>query len=324
MGVKLKLLTIQKDVKVEDMRGKSFAVDANNILHQFLASIRNRDGSLLRDSEGHVTSHLIGLLFRYTRLIADYHVRLIFVFDGKPPKVKQQEMKKRKQMRQKARQEWREALRKEQYTVARSKAMRSGRLTLPRLEDAKKLLNLLGIPCLQAPSEAEAQIAYMTRKGDTWAANSRDYDTLLFGSPRLARYLKASAQETKIIELEETLTQHGITRGQLVDIAILMGTDYNPGVRGIGPKTGLKLIKEYGRIEKLPLDVYSEVTEQYKTLRQIFLKPEVTMNYSLSQKKLKEERVIHFLCDQRELSRKRIENAVKKIKNEILNRRPTK
>lgn len=315
LGIDLRPLIIEKNISTERLKGKSFAVDANNMLHQFLASIRTQDGSLLRDSRGNATSHLIGLLFRSTRLIHDHSVHMVFVFDGEPPRLKQQEIEERRQMRQEAEQEWKEALKEGRYATARSKASRSGRLTTPMLDDAKRLLELLGIPSLQAPGEAEAQIAYITNNGDTWAANSRDFDTLLFGSPRLVRYLTASAQEPEIIELQESLTQQGITLEQLIDVAILMGTDYNPGVKGIGPKTGLKLIKKHGRIENLPQDVQKEVSEQYKTIRQIFLKPEVTSDYSLKQGRLQETQLYHLLCDQRELSRDRVETAVERMKD---------
>jgi flap endonuclease-1 len=326
LGVNLTPIITKTVLSLADLRGKSLAVDANNYLYQFLALIRTRDGTPLKDKNDNITSHLAGLMFRTTRLIQDYEMKLVFVFDGKPPKQKEQEINKRRELREKAVAEWKQALAKGDYATAWSKAVMTSRLTKPLLEDAKRLLTLLGIPIVQAPSEAEAQTAYMAKKGDVWAASSKDYDSLLFGAPRLLRYLTITGREfypskgtskplkPELMELQEILTLHGITREQLIDIAILVGTDFNQGIRGIGPKTALKLIKQHGSLDNFPPELKSKLTEDYEEVRNIFLRPPVTEDYTLEYGELQEEELMHFLCEERDFTRDRVETIVERMK----------
>src|SRR5256884_2561737 len=100
MGVLLTPIAIKQDLALEDLRGKRVAVDANGELYQFLALIRLRDGTPLKDSSGRITSHLAGLFYRTTRLIAEHGVNLVFVFDGAPPALKAREIAKRREIRQ--------------------------------------------------------------------------------------------------------------------------------------------------------------------------------------------------------------------------------
>ena len=333
MGVNLTPIIIKHVLQLENLKGKSLAVDANNYLYQFLSLIRTRDGTPLKDSHGNITSHLSGLMFRSTRLIHDYNIDLIFVFDGKPPELKQPEILKRRRLREKATKEYEEALKAKDYATAWSKAVMTSRLTKPLIEDAKQLLNLLGIPYVQAPSEAEAQTAYMAMKGDVWAASSKDYDSLLFGAPRLLRYLTIYGREflpskgisrvlkPEIIDLYEFLSYHNITREQLIDLAILIGTDFNEGIKGIGPKTAIKLIKEYGKLENLPNNIQSQISNNYKEIRETFLDPETTSNYNLEYQELNEEALYQFLCDQRDFSRKNVETIIQRMKNFYQNKK---
>jgi len=228
LGVNLTPLIVKKILDLEALRTKSLAVDANNMLYQFLSLIRTRDGTPLKDSTGRVTSHLVGLMFRSTRLIHTYGINLVFVFDGKPPELKDQEIMKRRRLREKAEKEWEQALKAEDYATAWSKAVMSSRLTTSMVDDAKQLLKLLGLPFLQAPSEAEAQTAQMAKKGDVWASSSRDYDSLLFGAPRLLRYLTISGREflpskgtsrplrPELIDLNRLLSHLKLTHKQLI------------------------------------------------------------------------------------------------------------
>lgn len=333
LGVNLTPIIVKHILQLENLKGKSLAVDANNYLYQFLSLIRTRDGTPLKDSHGNITSHLSGLMFRSTRLIHDYNIDLTFVFDGKPPELKQQEILKRRRLREKATKEYEEALKAKDYATAFSKAVMTSRLTKPLIEDAKQLLNLLGIPCVQAPSEAEAQTAYMAMKGDVWAASSKDYDSLLFGVPRLLRYLTIYGREflpskgtsralkPELIDLNEFLSYHNITREQLIDMAILIGTDFNEGIKGIGPKTALKLIKEYGKLENLSSNIQSQTSSNYEEIREIFLNPKTASNYNLEYKELNEEALYQFLCGQRDFSRKNVETIVQRMKNFYQNKK---
>ncbi len=327
MGVNLTPITIKQILTLNDLRGKSLAVDANNYLYQFLSLIRTRDGTPLKDSHGNVTSHLAGLMFRSTRLIHDFNVDLVFVFDGQPPQLKENEIKKRREQREKAFREWQEALEAKDYAKAFSKAVMTSRLTQNMIDDAKKLLTLLGIPYVQAPSEAEAQTAYMAMKGDVWAASSKDYDGLLFGSPRMLRFLTIYGKEylpskgmarplkPELIILNQLLLYHGISRQQLIDLAILVGTDFNEGIKGVGPKTALKLVKEHGKIENLAGKLKSKIPAHYQKVREIYLHPGTTTRYDLDYGLLREEELYRFLCDQRGFAPQRVETAVQRMKS---------
>jgi len=325
LGVNLAPILVKHKIRLEELRGKTLAVDANNFLYQFLALIRTPDGTPLKGPNGTVTSHLAGLMYRSTRLICEYGINLIFVFDGVPPKFKEPEIAKRRQMRDKATLEWKKALEAGDYAAAFSKAVMTSRLTRPMIEDAKTLLNLLGTPYVQAPSEAEAQAAHMAMRGDVWASSSRDLDSLLFGTPKLVRYLTLTGTEfypskgtsvrlePELIILDEFLSRHNITRKQLVDVAILIGTDFNEGVRGIGPKKSLKLINECSGIENLPSTIKTKVTQNYDDIRRIFLEPDIDQQYALNRGSIKERDLLAFLCDQRGFSRDRVEKVIEKI-----------
>jgi flap endonuclease-1 len=326
LGVNLTPIILKRTLSLDDLRDKSLAVDANNYLYQFLALIRTRDGTPLQDKKGNITSHLAGLLFRSTCLIQDYGIRLVFVFDGKPPKQKEQEIIKRRERRTKALSEYNQALEKGDLATAWSKAVMTSRLTTPLVGDAKRLLGLLGIPFVQSPSEAEAQAAFMAKKGDVWAASSKDYDSLLFGAPRLLRYLTIYGREfypskgtsrplrPELMELERILTHYGITRQQLVDVAILVGTDFNRGIKGIGPKIALRLVKKNESIENLPDNLKSCLTENFKEVRNIFLKPPVLDNYSINYHEMQEEALIRFLCVERDFSLERVKRVIDRMK----------
>lgn len=332
MGVNLTPIIVKHILSLEELRGKSYAVDANNYLYQFLALVRMPDGTPLKDSRGNVTSHLAGLISRTTRLIHDYGLDMIFVFDGRPPYLKKLELSKRKEVRERALKDWEKALEAGDYPTAFRKAVVSSRLTQPMVNDAKRLLELLGIPHVQAPSEAEAQAAYMASNGSVWAASSKDYDSLLFGASRLVRYLTISGKEylpskgtfrplkPELIIMDEFLDHLKIDHAQLIDLAILIGTDFNQGVRGIGPKKALELVRRYEKLEDMPRDILSKITTDFNDIRTIFMKPEVTTHYKLGYGQLKEEELYHFLCSERNFSRNRVETAVVRMK-EIYSRK---
>src|SRR5262245_23797573 len=261
MGVFLTPIIVKEPTTLDALRGRLLAVDGHGELYQFLALIRLRDGTPLRDSTGRITSHLSGLFYRTTRLIADHGARLVFVFDGTPPERKAAELARRRQVRARYTDEHAEALRSGDLRRAYSKATMTSRLTREMVAEARELLRLMGIPTVQAPSEAEAQAARMASSSRVWAAASKDYDSLLFGAPRVVRFLTISGKEflpsrgesrpivPELLDLERLLAGWRITREQLIDLAILVGTDFNEGVKGIGPKKALKLVQEYGRIE---------------------------------------------------------------------------
>ncbi|MCX8175963.1 MAG: flap endonuclease-1 [Candidatus Bathyarchaeota archaeon] len=326
MGVNLKDIIPKKSASLEDLKGKSLAIDAYNALYQFLAIIRQPTGEPLTDKSGRITSHLSGLLYRTSNLV-ETGIKPVYVFDGKPPSLKSVEIERRKTIKQQAVVKYEEALRRGSLEEARKYAQMTSKLEDYMVEDAKTLLNLLGIPWVQASSEGEAQAAYLAIKGDVWATASQDYDSLLFGAPKLVRNLTISGKRKlpgknvyvevnlEVIDLNQVLAELKISREQLIDVGMLIGTDFNPeGVKGIGPKTALKLVREYGAIEKipnLPLEVFPEKPEK---IREIFLKPNVTNAYKVEWKTPNVESVIKFLCGERDFSEDRVRKAVEKIR----------
>jgi len=324
MGVLLTPIVVREAIRLADLRGKPLAVDANGELYQFLALIRLPDGTPLRDSQGRITSHLSGLFYRTTRLIADFGVSLAFVFDGRPPVEKAAELGRRRAIRERYEAEAAGARRAGDLARAYSKSTMTSRLTTEMIAEAKRLLELMGLPAVQAPSEAEAQAAHMARKGDVWAAASKDYDALLFGAPRLVRFLTISGREflpatgtfrpitPELIDLQRMLDALGITRVQLVDLGLLVGTDFHPGVRGIGPKKALALVKRYGAIEEMPSTVRDHFGGDAARLRRIFLEPDVSDDYSVTSTSCDVDGVVRFLCDEHAFGRDRVVAALER------------
>jgi len=326
MGVNLTPIISRKPTSLESLRGKSFAVDASQMLYQFLALIRKPDGTFFTDAEGNVTSHLIGFAFRVTRLLCDYSMRFIFVFDGRPVQLKLRELDARRLRREKALAEWRLAVKEGRLAEAFSKAVSSTRLTAEMVEDTKTLLSAMGLPFVEAPSDAEAQAAFIVQRGEAYAVAGRDYDTLLYGSPRLVRNLAIRSTEfypskgylkvlkPELIEAREALRRLGITREQLVDVAILVGTDFNKGVKGIGPKKALQLIKKYGRIDEIPRDILPKAPENYAEVRRVFMQPDVKKEYSVKYSGLDEAWLMEFLHSEKGFSRDRVAKLIERMR----------
>ena len=225
------------------------AIDANNILYQFLTIIRQPDGTPLIDGKGRVTSHLSGILFRISSFM-EKGIKPVFVFDGKPAELKQATIDERRKIRDTAGEKWQEALERGDEEEAYKQARSSTRVDAEIIATSKELLRLMGIPVVQAPGEGEAQASYMVAKGDARYVVSQDYDTLLFGAPLLVRNLTVSGKrkirgrrdhsEPRADRACRHAGRPRLSREELIEIAILIGTDFNPGVDGVGAKTGLK------------------------------------------------------------------------------------
>jgi len=327
----LKDLVPKVNVDLKDLGGKSIAIDAYNALYQFLAIIRQPDGTPLKDHTGRITSHLSGLFYRTCNLI-ELGIKPIYVFDGVPPALKEVEIKRRMKVKDEAMQKYEEALSLGRIEEARTYAQMTSRLKDYMADDSKRLLKLMGVPWVQAPSEGEAQAAHLVKKTDADYCASQDYDSLLFGAPRLLRNVTISGRRKlprkkvyvevipEVIELDRVLKELGITHEQLVDLGILVGTDFNPeGVKGIGSKTALKLMKIHGSLEKLlPELEQATFPADPKRIREIFLHPKVTDNYKIVWREPEIEGVAAFLCGERDFSKDRvlkaIETAVKELK----------
>jgi len=326
----LKDLVAKVNVDLKDLGGKSIAIDAYNALYQFLAIIRQPDGTPLKDHTGRITSHLSGLFYR-TCNILELEIKPIYVFDGVPPALKEVEIKRRTKIKDEALKKYEEALSAGKIEEARTYAQMTSRLKDYMTDDSKRLLTLMGVPWVQAPSEGEAQAAHIVKKGNANFCVSQDYDSLLFGTPRLLRNVTISGRRKlprkevyievipEVIELERVLKELEITLEQLVDIGIIVGTDFNPeGVKGIGPKTALKLMKRYGSLEKAHAEL-GEATfpVEPERIREIFLNPKVTDNYRIIWREPNIERVADFLCGERDFSKERVLKALEKALKEV-------
>nr|WP_287070055.1 flap endonuclease-1 [Pyrobaculum sp.] len=318
---------VRREVKLESLSGKCIALDAYNALYQFLASIRQPDGTPLMDRAGRITSHLSGLFYRTINLL-EAGIRPVYVFDGKPPEFKLAEIEERRKTREKAMEEVLRAIKEGRREDVAKYAKRAVFITSEMVDEAKRLLSYMGVPWVQAPSEGEAQAAYMARKGHCWAVGSQDYDSLLFGSPKLVRNLAVSPKRKigeevieltpEIIELDAVLRALRLkNREQLIDLAILLGTDYNPdGVPGVGPQKALKLIWEFGSLEKLLETVLKGAYFPIDPLeiKKFFLNPPVTDQYATEVRDPDETALKDFLIREHDFSEERVSKALERLR----------
>ncbi len=326
MGTNLKDLLVMKEIGIEELKKKRMAVDSFNMLYQFLSTIRQRDGTLLKDSKGRVTSHLVGLFSRTARLMQN-GLKMAFVFDGEPPKLKEQERERRTTLKEEAMRQYKEAEKRKDVGEMKKYAARTSKLTGEMIEESKELIDALGLPVIQAPSEGEAQVAYIVNNGDAYAGVSEDYDSLLYGIPRLVKNLTISGKrrfkatwvsvKPQMINLSDNLNNLGIEQEQLIVLAMLVGTDYNPGgVKGIGPKSALKLVKEYRKdydalFKKTGWDKHFEL--DWNEIYKLFKNMPVEKRYNLEWKGINKERLLKLLVDEHEFSAERVENTVEQL-----------
>ena len=321
MGIQLGSLLETRKIKAEELSGQRIAIDGYNVLYQFLTSIRQADGSLLTDSEGRVTSHLSGILFRFSKLVEN-GIRICVVFDGKPPKLKMNLLEERRQRKIKAQIEWEAAVEAGDRETARTKAQQTTRLESHMIDDSKKLLDLLGIPWVEAPSEGEAQVASLLEQGMVDYGASQDFDTVLFGASKFIRNLTLSGRRKlpkqqkwvevspEIVDLEASFQKLEINREQLIDVAILMGTDFNPGIDGIGPKRGLKLIQEFGKAEGA-LEKLGKEIDNLDEIRTLFL-DHPSVDFTPEWRTPNVESTIKYLCNDYSFNKGRVEKALEK------------
>jgi flap endonuclease-1 len=325
MGVDLRDLVSPVKVRLEELGGRVLAIDAYNALHQFLAIIRSEAGEPLMDRERRVTSHLSGLFYRTVNLLS-LGIKPVYVLDGEPPSRKVAEIERRRAIRRAAITKYARALERGDLPAARKHAQATGTVQDYMVEDTKRILSLLGVPWLEAPSEGEATAAYLTTIDRAWAAASQDFDSLLFGAQRLIRNVTISGRrklpgrpvyvdvQPEIIELGKVLAELGITREQLVDLGILLGTDFNPdGIPGVGPVKALKLIRAHRRLEEMPETHGGLTPDAFQEIRDIFLRPKPVAATQLQWTVPDRVGLIEFLVRERDFSAERIDAALEKL-----------
>ncbi len=332
MGLDLKPLVTAAPLKLQELAGKAIAVDAYNTIYQFLSIIRGPAGEPLANGRGEITSHLSGLFYRNTNLLME-NIKLVYVFDGKANELKKAEIERRGKIKKEATEKYQQAVEEGRIEDARKYGTRTAVLNDRMVEESKKLLAHLGIPYIQAPSDGEAAAAFLTRRDLVYAAASQDYDSILFGAKKLVRNLAISGKrkvpnrnayvdvEPEIFEHDKVLQDVGLTHEQLVDVGILIGTDFNPGgFPGIGPKTALKLIKENGRLENVDKVRHLLPEVPYQEIRSIFLNPEIPKVDRIEFGDVDREKVLDFLCVEKSFSADRVSGTLDKMQKAAANR----
>src|ERR687890_1297977 len=332
MGIDLKPILTTCPIKSSDLSDKIIAVDAYNTIYQFLATIRGPTGESLTNNKGEITSHLSGLFYRNINFLTE-NIKLLYIFDGKPHSLKFNEIKRRKESKQEAIEKYQEALKDGRFEDAKKYSQGTVILTDEIVEQSKKILKMLGIPVIHAPSEGEATASILTKDGTVYACASQDYDSLLFGAKRLIRNLTITGKrkipnrnvyvdiEPEIIEQQQFLNETGLNLEQLVDVGILIGTDFNPGgIPGIGPKTALKLVREYNKLEKIEKIEDSLANIPYKEIREVFLKQEVPKVNSIEFNDINYDALVNFLCIEKNFSVARVNTSLDKVRKSITNR----
>ncbi|MBD3164939.1 flap endonuclease-1 [Candidatus Woesearchaeota archaeon] len=331
MGVNISELLLKKEIEIASLRNRIIAVDAHLFLYQFLTTIRQRDGGLLMDSHGRVTSHLTGLFTRNAKLMQQ-GLRLCYVFDGKSPELKMKERQKRRQLKEDASVKYEEAKAKKDLDEMKKYAARTSKLSSDMIEEAKKLLAGMGIPVIVAPSEAEAQAAYIVKQGKAFASASQDADSLMFGCPKLIRNLSFSGKRKKsnklayeaikpeIVNLSDTLNSLGIDQEQLIALCMLVGTDFNnKGIKGIGPKKAVELVKKYGNdfdnmFKDAKWDDNFEIP--WNEVYYLIKKMPVSDDYFLNWDKVNRDKVYEILVEEHDFSEERVNSTLDKISAE--------
>ncbi len=335
MGTKINELVkdVRRTITFDNLLNKRIAIDAFNTIYQFLAIIRQRDGTPLKDYNGNVTSHLSGLFYRTINFL-EHNIKPIYVFDGTPSELKLETIKERRRIKEDAKEKMIKAQEKEDFREAKKFAQMTSKLDTNMIEDSKKLLRYLGIPIVEASSEGEAQSAFLVEAGDAWACASQDYDTLLFGGKRLIRNFAISRSkkvrdttvtlDIEYISLSKFLENLNITKEQLIEMGILIGTDFFPGIKGIGQHKAYDLIKKFGSLENIlknnvkvgniEIQLEKELIDQIKD---IFLYPDVKKKYpKIIWEKINYEKIKELLIEQHNFSKTRVENAIERLKKQ--------
>ena len=331
MGLNIREIIPRKELQISDLKGKMVCVDAFNTLYQFLSTIRQPDGTPLMDNKKRITSHLSGIFYRNVNLLSD-GIKLVYVFDGEAPDLKIKTYKKRKEARDIAKGKYESAKQEEDIEEMKRYSSQLLRLDDEMIEESKELLLALGIPVVQAPSEGEAEAAYLARhKSEVYASVSQDYDSLLFGAPKLVRNLTISRRKKtfsgyieinpEIINLQDVFNKLEINLDQLICLGILVGTDYNPrGIPGIGQKRALEIVQKF----KTPIRIFKEVEEKinnlpeedkfdWKEIFELFHKPNVK-NADFKFEEVNEKKIKEILVKEHDFSEERIERQLEKLR----------
>lgn len=328
MGVQISEIIPRREISINELKGKTIAIDAFNTLYQFLTTIRQPDGTSLMDNRGRITSHLSGLFYRTINLLQE-GLKPVFVFDGIPPELKMAEIEKRREAKMIAQAKFRQAKDSGDTEEMKKYSGRFVKITDEIIQESKDLLEALGVPVIQAPGEGEAEAALLARSGRVWATASQDYDSLLYGTPYLIRNLTLARKrktaagiyvdvDIELVDFQKVLNKLEIDKDQLICLAILVGTDYNPGgVKGLGQKKALEIVQKYKFPVKIfehvkNMDKYDFIFDWQEVFKQ-FHEYKISTGKEIIFKKVNEERVKEILLDH-DFSEKRVDSGLERLR----------
>ncbi len=331
MGLSIREIIPRNEIEISSLRGKIVCVDAFNSLYQFLSSVRQPDGTPLMDDEKRVTSHLSGIFYRNLALL-EQGIKLVYVFDGEAPELKAKTHKKRKGARDIASERYEIAKQEENFEKMKSYSSQLLRLDDDMIKESKELLKAMGIEVVQAPSEGEAEAAYLCKKKkEVYASVSQDYDSLLFGAPILIRNLTLARRrktysgyvevKPEEIILDNVLKELGINLEQLICLGILVGTDYNPkGIPRIGQKKALGIVKEFKTSEKIFESVKEKINEldeenkfDWKIIFDLFENHDVE-DFEFEFGKIDYNKIKKILVEEHNFSEERVEKQLDRLR----------
>ncbi len=335
MGVKLGELVHARTTDIANLQGRIIAIDAPNIINAVFniswRSMNPNDPAIIRDRTQRPISHLYGLLYRVLFYYSNT-ILPIFCFDGRDSDLKRVITKDLLNDILYTRKRYENAMNSGNFELARRIALDQDYFWPTIMKESKDLLNTIGIPVIEAPAAAEAQCAHLVKDGIAWCSNSQDYDSLLFGCPRTLQNLSKSRRRKQrgrwtfekivpqIIDLNANLKRLEINHFQLVDMALLIGSDYFPGIKGIGPITALSMIKKHGRVERVIVkerkcyDFSPLTAEIIAEVRKIFLLPEtISPPDSLHWSHPDESHIKHLMCVDHHLNEQRVSASIEKL-----------
>ena len=309
-------------MQIERYSGQTVVCDASMAIYQFIAATsysHNSSVMQLTDADGNLTAHLVGLLNR-SLILLEHHIKPVWVFDGNPPDLKKGELQRRKKLKEEAKEKGELAQEEGKTEEVEKQLKRNLRVTKEMIDDAKTLVQLLGLPIVEAPGEAEAECAALVKSGKAHAVATEDMDSLAFGANYLLRGLNSKKEPIVEICLKRVLEELELTQDQFIDMCILLGCDYTEHIDGIGPATGFNLIKAHKSLDKA-VEAIAEnkkftIPENFDWVgaKDLFVNPEVNVDIQFVWGSCDEVGLTEFLVQRKGFSLKRVEDAIEKLK----------
>jgi flap endonuclease-1 len=283
MGIKkmLKFLNtnypnIIKKISDEKLGGQMIAIDISILLYQVVIAIRN-SGADMFTNQGEISSHILGL-FNKTINLLKMNIIPIYVFDGKPPQFKWQTINNRKEVKQKASEKLNDEEMNEEDKIKYFK--RTVHINKYQIQECIELLEIMGIPYVIAPEEADSQCAELVKCGIADGVLTEDMDIMTFGANKIYRNLTSYKKETLEVSMEDVLNTLNLNYEQFVELCLLFGCDYCDKLNDMKPE----LIYKYYSKNKNIIDTINNIKQDgyrvddfndYKIYKDYFMNPPV-------------------------------------------------